>query len=215
MLTLVSQLCAGCLTIHGRAPASTHAVYAASYCACSCYAASIFTGVFYIACSERSRLPSIPSGLLYVLVALQVLQLLADNPYIVMDEHFEGNEDRTEEPVAGVDVKVWGNVVAFVERLDDEHFKSLQVVTLACCPPLVDATCMSWQCDFSFVMRFLVGCAFSVIQLVLCRTQHVPAKRLQSVSKTALERAAMLGQKVLTTSCSLSTPHRLHDCLIC
>ena len=57
----------------------------------------------------------------------QVLQLLADNPYIVMDEHFEGNEDRTEEPEAGVDVKVWGNVVAFVERLDDEHFKSLQV----------------------------------------------------------------------------------------
>ena len=56
-----------------------------------------------------------------------MLQLLADNPYIVMDEHFEGNEDRTEEPEAGVDVKVWGNVVAFVERLDDEHFKSLQV----------------------------------------------------------------------------------------
>ena len=59
--------------------------------------------------------------------SLQVLQLLADNPYIIMDEHFEGNEDRTEEPEAGVDVKVWGNVVAFVERLDDEHFKSLQV----------------------------------------------------------------------------------------
>ena len=61
---------------------------------------------------------------------LQVLQLLADHPYIVMDEHFEGNEDRTEEPEAGVDVKVWGNVVAFVERLDDEHFKSLQVSAL-------------------------------------------------------------------------------------
>ena len=57
----------------------------------------------------------------------QVLQLLADNPWIVMDEHFEGNEDRTEEPEPGEDTKVWGNVVAFVERLDDEHFKSLQV----------------------------------------------------------------------------------------
>ena len=56
-----------------------------------------------------------------------MLQLLADHPYIIMDEHFEGNEDRTEEPEAGEDVKVWGNVVAFVERLDDEHFKSLQV----------------------------------------------------------------------------------------
>ena len=62
----------------------------------------------------------------------QVLQLLANNPYIVMDEHFEGNEDRTEEPEAGVDVKVWGNVVAFVERLDDEHFKSLQVSNVTC-----------------------------------------------------------------------------------
>ena len=57
----------------------------------------------------------------------QVLQLLADNTWIVMDEHFEGNEDRTEEPQPGEDTKVWGNVVAFVERLDDEHFKSLQV----------------------------------------------------------------------------------------
>ncbi len=57
----------------------------------------------------------------------QVLQLLADNPWIVMDEHFEGNEDRIEEPEPGEDTKVWGNVVAFVERLDDEHFKSLQV----------------------------------------------------------------------------------------
>jgi hypothetical protein len=61
-----------------------------------------------------------------------VLQLLADNPYIIMDEHFEGNEDRTEEPEAGVGVKVWGNVVAFVERLDDEHFKSLQVSDVTC-----------------------------------------------------------------------------------
>ena len=60
-----------------------------------------------------------------------MLQLLADHPYIVMDEHFEGNEDRTEEPEADVDVKVWGNVVAFVERLDDEHFKSLQVGALS------------------------------------------------------------------------------------
>ncbi len=66
-----------------------------------------------------------------------MLQLLADHPYIVMDEHFEGNEDRTEEPEAGVDVKVWGNVVAFVERLDDEHFKSLQVWPYSFCFPIL------------------------------------------------------------------------------
>lgn len=73
-------------------------------------------------------------------LCLQMLQLLADNPYIVMDEHFEGNEDRTEEPEAGVDVKVWGNVVAFVERLDDEHFKSLQVSKAASKPSFPDPT---------------------------------------------------------------------------
>jgi translation initiation factor 3 subunit C len=60
--------------------------------------------------------------------------LLEDHPYIVMDEHFEGSDDRVEEPEAGVEVRVWGNMVAFVERLDDEHFKSLQARSPAVCP---------------------------------------------------------------------------------
>lgn len=56
-----------------------------------------------------------------------MLILLEEHPYIIMDEHYEGNDEITEEPEAGVEIKVWGNMVAFVERLDDEHFKSLQV----------------------------------------------------------------------------------------
>ena len=44
-----------------------------------------------------------------------------------MDENYDQTEERTEEPADGAEVKVWGNMVAFVERLDDEMFKSLQV----------------------------------------------------------------------------------------
>lgn len=51
---------------------------------------------------------------------------LQDHPEIVVDETYEVPEDATE-PVAGEPTKVWGNLVAFVERLDDELFKSLQV----------------------------------------------------------------------------------------
>ncbi|KAK9812688.1 hypothetical protein WJX72_002071 [[Myrmecia] bisecta] len=58
----------------------------------------------------------------------ELLQLLADNPHIVMDEAFDGSDERTEEPPATEEAKVWGNPVAFVERLDDELFKSLQVI---------------------------------------------------------------------------------------
>ena len=92
-----------------------------------------------------------------------MLQLLADNPYIVMDEHFEGNEDRTEEPEAGVDVKVWGNVVAFVERLDDEHFKSLQVS---------DATCSSRR-HFQHGMPLLRNWLVRASRLVLPMWSHL------------------------------------------
>lgn len=59
-----------------------------------------------------------------------MLELLEAHPHIILDEHHEGNDEITEEPEAGVETRVWGNMVAFLERLDDEHFKSLQVGSL-------------------------------------------------------------------------------------
>lgn len=59
---------------------------------------------------------------------MQVLDLLKANEYIVMDEHYDMLlDERTEEPEPGQEARVWGNLIAFVERLDDELFKSLQV----------------------------------------------------------------------------------------
>jgi len=59
---------------------------------------------------------------------LDVVQILSDNPHITMDENYTGEEvEKTEEPAAGSNSSVWGNIAAFVERLDDELFKSLQV----------------------------------------------------------------------------------------
>lgn len=64
----------------------------------------------------------------------EVIEILRDNPNITMDENFTGGEvEPTEEPAPGSDVRVWGNVAAFVERLDDELFKSLQVRIAALC----------------------------------------------------------------------------------
>lgn len=60
-------------------------------------------------------------------LSAQVLALLELHPHIVMDDGFDGSEDRLEEPDPEEgEAKVWGNMVAFLERLDDELFKSLQ-----------------------------------------------------------------------------------------
>ncbi len=64
------------------------------------------------------------------------LHCTQDNPNIKVDEQADALEERTEQPADGAEVRVWGNVVAFVERLDDELFKSLQVGAArkgACC----------------------------------------------------------------------------------
>lgn len=59
---------------------------------------------------------------------LEVIQILEENPNIIMDESYSGGENEpTEEPAPGSETRVWGNIAAFVERLDDELFKSLQV----------------------------------------------------------------------------------------
>jgi translation initiation factor 3 subunit C len=72
---------------------------------------------------------SVPLWKRCVATLLEILQLVEEHPHIHIDEAFEPPaEDRTEEPPAGEEVKVWGNLLGFLERLDDEMFKSLQVI---------------------------------------------------------------------------------------
>ena len=59
---------------------------------------------------------------------LQVIEILRANDKISLDESYTGGDtEKTEEPAANESIVLWGNVAAFVERLDDELFKSLQV----------------------------------------------------------------------------------------
>ena len=80
----------------------------------------------------------------------QVLGLLQQHQHLVLDENFDsGLVERTEEPSAEEgDVHVWGSLVAFVERLDDELFKSLQV--RACSPSRLNVK----HCISSFFHAF-------------------------------------------------------------
>lgn len=57
---------------------------------------------------------------------------LQENPHVRVDETVDATEERTEEPANNGEIRVWGNLVAFVERLDDELFKSLQVCVCQC-----------------------------------------------------------------------------------
>lgn len=60
------------------------------------------------------------------------MALLQEHPNIIMDESTDANEEKKDAPEEGAPTKVWGNLVAFVERLDDELFKSLQVSARVC-----------------------------------------------------------------------------------
>ena len=57
----------------------------------------------------------------------QVMDVLEEHQHIVLEDSRDPPVERTEEPPTDAPFKVVGNLRAFVERLDDELFKILQV----------------------------------------------------------------------------------------
>jgi hypothetical protein len=64
-----------------------------------------------------------------MLVMLEIMSVLSEHSNIILDDTADASEERSQQPAADEQgqLRVWGNLVAFVERLDDEMFKSLQV----------------------------------------------------------------------------------------
>lgn len=77
--------------------------------------------------SMASHLPPAVWRKAFVYVS-RVLDILEAHPSIKLDEAGESFEERTAEPGPTEDVRIPGNLMAIVERMDDELFKALQQV---------------------------------------------------------------------------------------
>lgn len=116
-------------------------------------------------------------------IVLQVVGLLMEHPNVVLDENYEGAEEPpTEEPPADAEVRLWGNLVGFLERLDDELFKSLQVRFCMLCPASPSAP---WPCG-DCVGFDVTACSISRASLQprqIWHVQRVAGERLGVMSR--------------------------------
>lgn len=78
--------------------------------------------------SSMSTHQKVPQWKHCVKYIFDILDILNENPQIKLEEDKEKVPERTEQPGDDEEVTVWCLIVPSVERLDDELFKSLQVI---------------------------------------------------------------------------------------